>query len=89
MIGGGRRWWPGLVVAIYRLLQEASFGPDEIGQMTAAYEAALKQLRLTDRTDPVTEIIAKKIIEIVRSGEHDPARICAQTLEGLGTPPTD
>jgi hypothetical protein len=42
-------------MAIYRLLREAAFSPDDISRMTAAYEAALRLLRLTDRTDPVTE----------------------------------
>ncbi len=77
----------GAIVAIYRLLQEAAFGPDEIVQMTAAYEAALKLLRISDRADPITELIAQKIILVVRNGEHDPERICARTLEELGIPP--
>jgi hypothetical protein len=71
-------------VAIYRLLREASFGPEEIERMTAAYEAALKLLRLSDRTNPITELIAQKVIEAVRKGEHDPARICSCVIEGLG-----
>ena len=65
-------------MAIYRLLQAASFDQSDIDRMTAAYEAALKILRLADRTDPLTELIAKKIIEVARTGEHDPARICAR-----------
>jgi hypothetical protein len=71
-------------VAIYRLLRETSFSPDEIERMTAAYEAVLKALRLSDRTDPITELIAKKIIEVARNGEHDPGRICAGILCDLG-----
>ena len=45
---------------------------------------ALQLLRLVDRTDPVTEIVAKKIIEVARSGETDPPRICARALKELG-----
>jgi hypothetical protein len=56
-------------VAIYRLLQEAAFDQADIDRMTAAYEAALKALRLVDRTDPLTELIAQKIIEVFRNGE--------------------
>jgi len=76
-------------MAIYRLLQEAAFSPEDISRMTAAYEAALRLLRLTDRTDPVTEIVAKKIIEVTRNGEHDPPRICARALKELGIPLRD
>ena len=76
-------------MAIYRLLREAAFSPDDISRMTAAYEAALRLLRLTDRTDPVTEIVAKKIIEVARNGERDPPRICARAIKELGIPLSD
>ena len=51
-------------MAIYRMIREAVFEPDAIERMTAAYEHALKVLQLTDRTDPLTELVARKIIEI-------------------------
>jgi hypothetical protein len=73
-------------MAIYRLLREAAFDQADINQMATAYEAALKVLRLVDRDDPITELIAKKIIEITRDGEHDPPRICARALKELGVP---
>lgn len=71
---------------ILRHLQEESFGPDEIKVLTAAYEAALELLRLKDRTDPVCELIAEKIIKVYRLGETDPARICARAIKDLGIP---
>jgi hypothetical protein len=37
-------------VAIYRLITNGSFGPDEIKVMTAAYEAALIDLVITTET---------------------------------------
>ena len=57
--------------------------------MTAAYEAALTKLRLVDRTDPLTELIAKKIIEVTRNGEQDPTSICARAIKELGVPLPD
>lgn len=71
---------------INRLAAEAAFGPDEIARLTSAYEAALQLLRLADRNDPVTEIVAKKIIDVARAGETDPAHICARALKELGIP---
>jgi hypothetical protein len=68
------------------MLEEAVFEPEEVAGLTTAYDAALQLLRLTDRTDPVTEIIAKKIIEIARSGERDPSKICARAIKELGIP---
>jgi hypothetical protein len=76
-------------MAIYGLLKESAFSPEDISRMTAAYEAALHLLRLTDRTDPVTEIVARKIIEVTGNGEHDPPRICARALKELGIPLSD
>jgi hypothetical protein len=72
-----------LAVAIYRLLQNSAFGPEEIERMTTAYEDALRALGLTNRADPITEIVAKKIIEIAQTGERDPARIRAQALASI------
>ena len=70
-------------MAIYRLLQKSAFGPEEIERMTTAYEDALRVLRLTDRTDPMTEILAKKILEIAQTGERDPARIRAKAVAAI------
>jgi hypothetical protein len=56
-------------VAIYRLIANGSFGPTEVKAMTAAYEAALLDLRLVDRDDPITEIAAKAIVSNTSMGE--------------------
>jgi hypothetical protein len=71
-------------VAIYKLLQNAAFGPDEIKAMTTAYEDALRTLNHKDRNDPITEIIAKAIIAIAQTGERDPVRLCEQAIANLG-----
>ena len=71
-------------MAIYRHLSEASFGEADVERLGAAYECALKKLRLADREDPVTELIATKIIEIYRGGEHDPSHLCSRVLQDLG-----
>ena len=62
-------------MAIYRLLKNLAFGPDDIKVLTAAYEEALRALGLKDRADPATEMIAKKIIELAQRGERDPVRL--------------
>ena len=76
-------------MAIDKLLQGSTFSPNEVANMTAAYEAALVLLRLDDRNDPITERIAEKIIAVARSGEHDPAHICALAINELGLPIPD
>jgi hypothetical protein len=70
-------------MAIYRLLKNRAFGPDEIQVLTTAYEQALRALRLKDRADPATEMIAKKIIELAQRGERDPVRLREYAIRGL------
>ena len=71
-------------MAIYRHLSEASFGEADVALLSEAYECALRKLRLADRQDPVSEVVATKIIEIFRSGEHDPPTLCTRVIEELG-----
>jgi len=71
-------------MAIYRLLQYAAFGPEEIGIITSAYEDALVILKIADRSDPITETLAKKIIDVAQTGERNCARIRALALKNLG-----
>ena len=72
-------------MAIYRLIANGTFGPEEIKAMTAAYEAALVDLGLIDRDDPITEIVACAIVTITSMGERDPATIKDRALNTLGT----
>jgi hypothetical protein len=73
-------------MAIYRLLQNSTFGPEEITRITEAYEQALLALGLRDRSDPATELIAKRIIAVAETGERDPSRISARAITELGIP---
>ena len=56
-------------------LKGAVFEPKAIEAMTAAFEAVCKSLQLLSRDDPVTQIVARTIIDIARTGEHDPQRM--------------
>ena len=71
-------------MAIYRLIASGTFDPDVIEVMIAAYERALSELSLTDRNDPLTELIAKSIINVTATGERDPGKIKERALNALG-----
>lgn len=71
-------------MAIYRLIANGSFGPAEIKTMTAAYEAALLDLGLADRDDPITEIVATAIVSVTSMGELDPVTIKDRALNAIG-----
>jgi hypothetical protein len=47
-------------MAIYRLLQNSAFAPEDIGRLAAAYDDCLRILNLADRSDPLAELLAKK-----------------------------
>ncbi len=70
-------------MAVYRLLQNLPMGPEEIGRLADAYEQTLRALSLKDRNDPLTEMIAKKIIEIGQTGVKEPAQISKLAIKDL------
>ncbi|WFU76389.1 hypothetical protein [Bradyrhizobium sp. CB2312] len=70
-------------MAIYRLLQNSGMSPKEASSITAAYEQALHTLCLKDRDDPLTKMIAKKIIKIAQTDVRDPAEIAALAIKEL------
>ena len=72
-------------MAIYRLLQNSPLGPDELSKLGAAYERTLDALGLSDRNDPVTELVAKKLLAIHQTGICDPARLSAIAVEDLAS----
>ena len=70
-------------MAIRRLLKDGVFGPEDIDVLTGAFDHCLKRLQLRDRDDPITEFIARKIIELARTGERDPHRLCQDALKAI------
>jgi hypothetical protein len=60
-----------------------SFDPDAIAAMTAAYQAVLTELRLSDCEDAGTLRVAKCVVEIAARGERNPQRLADATLEAL------
>ena len=56
-------------------LKEATFDPEAIKAMSAAFEAVCESLQLVNRSDAMTEIVARKVIEVAGTGERNPERI--------------
>ena len=55
--------------------------PEEVKRLELAYKRALRSLSLLDRDDPLTRILAKRIIEVGAS-ERDPWIVVKQLGEG-------
>jgi len=70
-------------MAIYRILQNSPLGPEEIAMLTDAYERTLRAFGLVDRNDPITELIAKKIIELAQRGVREAKQLSALAVKEL------
>jgi hypothetical protein len=68
-------------MSIYRELKNTPLA--ETGHLIAAYELTLRALRLADRNDPLTTIIAMRILEIAATGLNDPAEISKRVVKLL------
>lgn len=75
------------MMAIYRILQNAPLSPEDVTRLVTAYEATLKTLDLADRSDPITELVARKIIEIGQTGLRDPLQISRLAVTDLSEAP--
>ncbi len=71
-------------MAIRRLIASGSYKPEEIRAMTVAYDVALIVLRLNDKDDPITELLAKSIAAVVATGERKPGQIATKAIDALG-----
>jgi hypothetical protein len=63
----------------------AENGPARSVTQTSA-EDALRALHISDRDDPVNQIVAQRIIEGARAGVRDPRELCAMAIKDLLVP---
>ena len=69
---------------IYELLQRHGvFTPEELTVLSSVFEDVLGTLGLVDRKDPMTELVAKKVIELATAGIREPDRLKALTVQAL------
>lgn len=60
---------------IRAMLGQTAFDSHQATEIAAAFESVLAELRLVDRSDPVTTLIAKVIIDGAKAGEVDGAKL--------------
>ncbi len=69
---------------IYQLLKsQGSFEPEEVAMLGNIFEEVLRTLGLVDRQDPVTEMVATKLVEVAKAGVRDPIRLKALTIQAF------
>jgi hypothetical protein len=69
---------------IQRLLQNLELEAEDMTRLVTAYEETLRALRLVDRTDPIADLVARKVIEIGLSSDRDAAEISNLAVKQLG-----
>jgi enoyl-CoA hydratase/carnithine racemase len=74
-------------VPITPFLQNQAFDPEVIEEMSAAFADACKTLGLIDRADPITEIVARRIIELAQRGVRTKAALYAMTVKDFNAEP--
>jgi hypothetical protein len=60
-----------------------AFSPEDMKILVDAFEDTLRALKLTDRKDPRGVAVAKRLIELAKRGERDPARLRDLVLKAL------
>ena len=69
---------------IFKILKEqGSFDPEEVAALCNVLDDVMQTLGLVELEDPLTETVAKKIIEIAKAGVSDTARLKALTLQAF------
>jgi hypothetical protein len=71
-------------VPIYELLKrQGVFAPEEVAALASVFEEVLQTLGLVDRQDPMTEMVAKCLVEYAKTGIRDPIRLKALTVQAF------
>ena len=74
----------GAAMPIYELLtRQGVFTPEEVAMLANVFDDVLRTLGLVDRKDPMTEMVAKKLIELATPGMRDPVRLKALTIQAF------
>jgi hypothetical protein len=69
---------------MHRLIQNLAFNQNDIERLVN--EEALRTLHISDRDDPINEVIAQRIIEGARAGVRDPHDLCKMAVKDLMVP---
>ena len=64
---------------------DSSFAPDDLKGIGEAFSAALRKLDLKDRSDPMVEIVARRIIRAAMTGERNIIRLIEIATDGAGS----
>jgi len=62
----------------------AEFSPEAMKSMSEAYENACRSIHDWGQPVIMREVIARRIIQLARTGDRDPDQLCERALKSLG-----
>jgi hypothetical protein len=77
----------GCAVPLRGLVRTGAFEPEQVAMLGQVVEDVLQSLGLVDRANPLSELVAKTVIELAQTGERDRVRLkqlTLKTFEGRG-----
>jgi hypothetical protein len=77
---------PAKIIPLY---DAAAFDPETMKIISEAYDRACRALRDRGQPDIVNELIARRIIALVKAGERDAQRMRDRVLSDVGIDRTD
>ena len=72
------------LVSDFAVFQNYPLDPEALDCASKGYETARAELGLKDHMDPLTEILAQKVIAVVLKGERNSEQIARRAIETLG-----
>jgi hypothetical protein len=70
-------------MTIYSLMRGAGLDRDAVNAVAAAFDKVCRELDLSTRSDPFTEIVGQQIIALASQGTHDADRLAEAVLSYL------
>jgi hypothetical protein len=70
-------------VPIEMLKNQRFLEPEETAVLSEVFDDVVKRLRIVDRQDVLTTLIARKLVELARAGERDPRRLKQKNSESF------
>jgi hypothetical protein len=64
-------------------LRREVFEPEDVHLLATVYEDIAKALGVTDRNASVSQLIARKLIELSQAGERDPDSLKELTIDAV------
>lgn len=74
----------GGTMPINRVFRQGKIKPEDLARLDRAFAFTLRSLHLVDRSDPICEIIARKVIEIDAAGTREPEEIAREATREFG-----